>query len=118
MLSVPASRCGSIAAPASSSSSSARRCRAVHAPPDASRLERQREVFGDREMWKQRRLLVDDGDAERSRQRRRHVRNRSTGHRQAAFVGLLGAAHDFDERRFSGAVLPDERVDLALPQVE
>ena len=90
----------------------------VHAAPDASRLERQREVFGDGEVRKQRRLLVDGGDPQRARKGRRHVRHGSSGHGERACVGLLGAGHDLDQRRFSGAVLPDERVHLSCSQVE
>ena len=120
MLSVPASRSGSIAAPASSS----RRERAapasapVHAAPDAAGLERQREVFGDGQVRKQRRLLVDGGDPERARERRRHVWHDAPGHGERAGIGLLGAGHDLDQRRLAGAVLADERVHLARLQVE
>src|SRR6202035_4144774 len=42
----------------------------VHLSPDASAFERQRDVFCDAEMRKQRRLLVDGGDTKGSRNTR------------------------------------------------
>ena len=84
--------------------------------PPVSSVER--DVLGDRQVGKQRRLLVDGGDAERARQRRRHVRHVTSRHRQAARIGPLGAGHDLDQRRLAGAVLADDRVHLARLQIE
>ena len=36
---------------------------------------------------------------------------------ERASVGLFRAAHDPDQRRFAGAVLADQRVDLARVQI-
>ena len=59
----------------------------VDAAPRGARLERERDVFGDRQVRKQRRLLVDRGDAERARRRGIHRGDRLAGHRQRARVG-------------------------------
>ncbi len=51
------------------------------APPRA-RLERERDVLGNRQMREQRRLLINRRDAQRARRGRAHLRHRSAGHGQ------------------------------------
>ena len=82
-----------------------------------ARLERERDVLGDGQMRKQRRLLIDGGDAKRAR-RPGSSWPRPAGHRQGARVGRNGAGHDFDQRRLPRAVLADERVNLAGVEIE
>ncbi len=50
----------------------------IDLPPRSARLERQRDVLRHGEVGKERRLLIDRGDAEGPRRRRRHMRNRLT----------------------------------------
>ena len=59
----------------------------VDAAPRRSRLERERDVLGDRQVRKQRRLLVDGSDAERARHGGTHRRDRPAGHGQGSRVG-------------------------------
>src|SRR6185436_20053567 len=92
--------------------------RPVDAAPRASGLEAERDVLRHREVGKQRRLLVDRGDPERARDARRVVRDRASANQQLAFVLLDRAGRDLDERGLAGAVLADERVDLAAAQLE
>ena len=90
----------------------------VHAAPGAARLERERDVFRDGQMREERGLLINHRDAQRTRSRGIHVLDRTARHRQRAAVGLFRAGDDLDERGFARAVLADDRVHLAGPQIE
>ena len=84
------------------------------------RLAADEDVLGDREVGEQRRLLVDDRDAGGAGVRgagEHELRGRRPSI-SAPRVGLMDAAEDLDERRLAGAVLADERVDLAAVQLE
>ncbi len=86
--------------------------------PGAAALERQRDVLGDGQVREERGLLVDRRDAKGARRVRVDMRDGPARDGQRAGIGALRAGHDLDERRFAGAVLPDERVDLPGAQVE
>jgi hypothetical protein len=73
-------------------------------PPRAAALEPQADVLGDGEVGEQRRLLVDDGDAELARLGRVEVVDGVPGDLDGAGVGAMGAGDDLDERGFTRAV--------------
>ena len=83
-----------------------------------SPLEAQRDVLRDRQVRKQRRLLVDGGNAETAGTDRVIVGDRFAADFEGAGVRLVGSSDDLDERRLAGAVLADEGVHLARIQVE
>ena len=120
MLSSPASISGSMRAPTRPSSSSARRCRSRQStrPQRPVRSSAERDVLRDRQLAEQRGLLIDRRDAERLRGRGREPRERLAIERDLTGVRLHRAGEDLDERRLAGAVLADERVDLAGAQLE
>ena len=91
----------------------------VDGPKRPGRRVAHEDVLGDRQVREQPRLLVDDGDpelagvgrpAEDDRARRRA--------RPMPVSGLVDAGQDLDERALAGAVLADERVDLAGAQLQ
>jgi hypothetical protein len=63
-------------------------CPPVHPSPQAGRLQRKTDVFSDAEVRKKGGLLVDGGDAERSRSPRAVVRDGLTIHVQCAAVRI------------------------------
>ena len=89
IVSVSASRSGSSAAPtrARSSVDCAPPRRPVDAAPGVAALERERDVLGDREVGKKRRLLVDRRDAERARRVRIEIAHRSAADGNRPGVG-------------------------------
>jgi hypothetical protein len=62
---------------------------------------------------KEQRLLIDGGDAVALRFRRAGHRDRRPGKQDLAMIRLIDAGHDLDQRRLAGAVLAEQRVDLA-----
>ena len=74
-----------------------------------------RDVLGDRHPFDEAEILMDEGDraAHRAPDRRRLA-----GEADLAGVGLVDARQDFDQRRFAGAVLAEQRMDLAATDVE
>ena len=81
-------------------------------------FEAEREIFGDGEVGEQGRLLVNTGDAERARGRRREVGDALAGEGEGAAVGLMRAGDDLNERAFARAVLAEQGVDLARLKIE
>ena len=76
------------------------------------------DVLGDRQVGEDHRLLVDGGDAEALRVLRGLAgRDRRPVDADLAAVLLLDAGHDLDQRRLAGAVLAEQRVDLAAMQL-
>ena len=69
-------------------------------------------------MRKERRLLIDGRHAERAGERRREVTDGLAPNLERPRIGPLGAAQDFDQRRFAGAVFADDRVYLAGEEIE
>ena len=92
--------------------------RPVDAPPARPTLEPQRQVLRDREMRKQGGLLVDGGDPPIARGERSVGCERRTLNGQRPRVGLDGARENPDQRGLAGAVLADDGVHLAGPEVE
>src|SRR5207244_12642632 len=82
------------------------------------RLEAQRDILRDSELWEQRRLLVNTSDPQLMRSRRREVANACVGDLNPAAVRLMRAGDKFDERRFSGAILAKDSMHFAGPQIE
>ena len=71
------------------------------------------DVLGHTEGRQQRELLVDHDDAGGERRFRRERGHDLARKLQMAFIGLEMPAHDLDERALPGAVLAQDRVDLA-----
>ena len=63
-------------------------------------------------------MLVDHADAEVDGLQRRSDADGPAVDAHLALVGLVEPVEDAHERRLAGAVLPEQRVDLAGPQVE
>ena len=76
----------------------------------------QEDVLGNREVRKQPRLLVDDGDPELARTRWSGDLDSGAVKRDLAGVGLVDAGQDLDEGALAGAVFADEGVDLGRQQ--
>src|SRR5439155_20879415 len=88
------------------------------APPRAAPLIAHRDVLGDGEIRKERGLLIDRGDPEPPRDRRRVLPDRPPGDLDRSLVGRMRAGDDLDQRRLARAVFSHEGVDLALLEVE
>ena len=87
---------------------------ASRAPPDAAGLQRQGDVLGDGQIGKEGRLLVDRGDAERSRRPGSIVLDGLAVHvERRPESGTSAPGDDLDQGRLAGAVLADERMDFA-----
>ncbi len=111
---------GSMLAPIRDSSCRARsrRLRQRTRSPGAARFEAEGDVLGDGQVGEEGRLLVDRGDAEGAGADGVVVDDRLAEDFERALVGGVGAGDDLDERRFAGAVLADESVDLPGAEVE
>ena len=111
--------------PISGMSSSATRASACGVQPTAidqhaqpGRLAAQQDVLGHREVRRQRQLLVDQPDAQPVGLGRVADLDRPAVHLDRAGVGPHDAAQHLDQRRLPRAVLAQQGVDLAGPQVE
>jgi hypothetical protein len=82
------------------------------------RLAPEVEVLGDAHLGHQVELLVDGGHAGRLRLRGLVERHRLAADRDLALVVLEDAREDVDEGRLAGAVLAQQRVHLAVRQLE
>ncbi len=93
---------------------------AFRAPQQAAprRLQPEQDVGLDAEVGREGQFLVDHGDAEPPRLQRPGRRIRHAAQSHPAAIGPLGAAEDFHERRFAGAVFADQRMDLAGAQCQ
>ena len=78
------------------------------------RLAAHEDVFRDIEIGEERRVLVDDGDAVLARVERAMKHDLAPVHEDRAGVGPVHAGQHFHERALAGAVLADQRVDLAF----
>ncbi len=86
--------------------------------PRPGRFQADRDVLGDGQVGKQRRLLVDRRDPEGFGQDRVVGLDQFPGDFKRPLVWLVGAGDDLDERRLPRAILADQGVDLARVQVE
>ena len=93
---------------------------AFHAPPvdDLPAVTvADEDVFGDRQVREDHRLLVDGSDAEALRILRGGDADRRAVDEDLAAVLALDAGHDLDQGRLAGAILAQQRVDLAAAQL-
>ena len=90
----------------------------VDGPQRACRRVADVHVLGHAEVREQARLLVDHRDPERPGLRRAGDHGRLAVDADRARVRLVDAGQDLDQGALARAVLPDQRVDLAGPQVE
>ena len=96
------------------------------APPHALFVEAERAAgllphehgFGDREMRDEMKFLMDEADAGLVHGLRRDRVQGAPADRDRAGIRLVDAGQDLDDGRLAGAVLADEAVDLARPDLE
>ena len=81
-------------------------------------VQRQRDVLGRRQRLEQRKVLEHHADAELLRDARAGDPHRLAVPENLAGIGLQRAEQHLDQRRLAGAVLAEQRVDLALGDVE
>ena len=86
--------------------------------PEARLLAAEEEVLPHGERGHEVELLVDRGDPRAQRVDGPSKRNRRAVQLQLTRVGSVGAGDDLDERALAGAVLADQRVDLARADLE
>ena len=93
-------------------------CRPIQRRP--SRLGRlaEKDIFGDRQFGKQQQFLMNGGDARSMGLARRCKSDRRAVDADLAFVGLVQARHDLDQRRLAGAVLAEQRMHFAGADIE
>ncbi len=84
----------------------------------AGGMPAEKDVLGDAQLWDQGEFLMDETDAQVLRGSRMAHLDRRSGPLHSSSVGLQDAAHDIHERRFPGAVLPDERVHFTVQNIE
>ena len=84
----------------------------------AARRQRQRDVLGDGQRLEQRKVLEHHADAEPARLRRVGDRHRLAFPEDAALVRRKRAVEHLHQRRLAGAVLAEQRVDLAVADIE
>ena len=84
----------------------------------AAALAAEPDVLGDRQLRHQREFLVDDAQPTQPDSEGLPDRKRLAVEQDAAAIGRHGATEHLDERRFAGAVFPDERVDFAGRELE
>ena len=92
--------------------------RPVDPAPASARLAPQKDVFGGGQVGDQVDLLVDGGDTGGLGLGGRMERDVLAPHEDTAIVLRIGAGQDLDEGGLAGAVMPYQRVDLAMPDVE
>ena len=90
----------------------------VEQDPGARRLVREHDVLGDGHHRDQHEVLVHHPDPAVDRVLRRLERDRLAVQQDLALVGLVEPVEDVHQRRLAGAVLAEQRVHLAAPQVE
>ena len=85
----------------------------------ACRLAPEQHVLGDRQVGRERKLLIDDRDAVLpGRERTGDGDGLPVDQDLAARIRLVGAGQDLHQRRFAGAVLAHERMDFAGMDLE
>ena len=90
----------------------------VDPSPGSGGLVPDRKIFGDRQVREERRLLINRRDAERAHRDRVGAIDPARVDLNRPRVRRVRAREDAHERALSGAVLADERMDLASLQVE
>ena len=87
-------------------------------PHSGRGLKTQCNVLRDREIRKERRLLINAGDAELVRGGRCELLHALATNVDLAAVRPMRAGDEFDERRFACAIFPEQRVDFSRLQIE
>ncbi len=90
----------------------------VKQEPRLRRLGCEDYVLGHGHHWNQHEMLVHHADAATDRVLRRVQANGLALDQDLALVGLVEPVENVHQGRLAGAVLPQERVNLAAPQVE
>ena len=111
---------GSIANPnaAASSRTRARACVVVEEDAGLSRLHREDDVLGDRHHRNEHEVLVHHPDPAGDRLLRGAHAHGLPVDQDLALVRVVEPVQDVHQRRLAGAVLPEQRVHLAAPEVE
>ncbi len=86
--------------------------------PGVRRLGGEHDVLGHRHHGDQHEVLMHHSHAGLDRGTRRAELHRLAGDDDLALVGVVQPVEDVHQRRLAGTVLAEQRVDLALPQVE
>src|SRR3990170_8470663 len=89
----------------------------VNAPKQPDRLNTQDSILPDSVFWDEDDLLVDHTYAIRHRHPRVMENHLLTAIENSAGVGWLHAVEDFHQRRFPGAILPHNGVNLTLIEI-
>jgi hypothetical protein len=90
----------------------------VNAPSGDAVLKCESDIFCDRKMREQQRLLVNGSDAERSCSLRTEVRDALSADNQLSGVRLQRARDNLRKSRFPRTIFADKCVDLALAQLK
>ena len=89
-----------------------------HVDPEAARLVAEMDVLGRVQIADQAGILIDHGDAPPAGIGGAGEQRGHAVEAQVPRVRLIGAGENAHQGRFAGAVLADERMDLARPAVE
>ena len=76
------------------------------------------DIFGDIEIWKRQRLLVNERDAHFLRRMRRRDLRWGAIDENLTGVGMMYPAEDFQKRGFSGAVFTEQSVNFSRAQLK
>ena len=90
----------------------------VHDAETRFRQATEKDVLRDRQMRRLHELLIDHGDAELDHAERRRVRDFGAVDANFAAAGRLRAGQHLHQRRFAGAVFPDQSVHFTGANVE
>jgi len=86
--------------------------------PCSSRFQSQRNVFGDGQIRKQGRLLINDGHAQRPRSHGIVMNHRLAVDLDPSGIRLVRAGDDLDKRGFPRAILAYQTVNLSAAKIE
>ena len=92
--------------------------RPIHARQRADSVQPHADVLRHAQIRKKSGLLVDACDTEPVRDSRSEMRNALPGDIDRAAIRLVCAGDDLDERRFARAILAEQRMHFARPQIE
>ena len=90
----------------------------VDQPQRRNQLPTEEQIFGNREMLHQRKILIDDAHAQGPRGLRITKLDRSAVDADFAGVGPVEPGHDLDQRALARAVGAEQGMHFATPHVE